>query len=126
MAVVGNRKQLMSLLLLCVITSAVIPPWVEAQVSCSGLITTISPCIGYILNGGEIPQACCDGLKTVVDGLKSKLDRQSACECMKEGFSKATPDQIKRVQGLPNYCKVPLPFEISPTVNCSAVQKRID
>nr|GME05026.1 non-specific lipid-transfer protein 1-like [Ipomoea batatas] len=123
MAVVGNRKQLMSLLLLYVITSAVIPPCAEAQVTCSAIILTFSPCMGYVLNGGEISQECCGCLKTIVDTLKTKQDRQIACQCMKDGFSQVTDEQLKRAQTIPDYCKVPLPFQISRTVNCSAVQQ---
>nr|GMC46537.1 non-specific lipid-transfer protein 1-like [Ipomoea batatas] len=115
MAVVGNRKQLMSLLLLYVITSAVIPPCAEAQVTCSAIILTFSPCMGYVLNGGEISQECCGCLKTIVDTLKTKQDRQIACQCMKDGFSQVTDEQLKRAQTIPEYCKVPLPFQISRT-----------
>lgn len=121
MAVVGNRNQLTPLLLLCIISSAMILPLAEAQVTCTGLISTLLPCADYIFNGGAIPASCCGALKTVVDSLKTKQDRQSACECMKAGVAKATPDQLKRAQGLPSYCNVPLPFQISPDVNCAAI-----
>nr|GMC99646.1 non-specific lipid-transfer protein 1-like [Ipomoea batatas] len=129
MAVVGNRKQLMSLLLLlCVITSGVVipPPWAEAQVTCPGLINTLLPCAVYIYNGGEVPATCCGALKTAVDGLKTKEDRQSACQCIKEAVTKATAEQLKRIQALPGYCQVPVPFTISPSVDCSSVPKRIN
>ncbi|XP_019161148.1 PREDICTED: non-specific lipid-transfer protein 1-like [Ipomoea nil] len=127
MAIIGNRKQLMSLLLLCVITSGVVipPPWVEAQVTCPGLINTLLPCANYILNGGTIPATCCQALKTVEDGLKTKQDRQDACQCMKELIDKTTPEQLKRAQELPAYCHLPLPFPISRSVDCSSIPKRI-
>lgn len=125
MAVVGNRKQLTSLLLLCIITSAVIPPWAMAQVSCGDVGDKLSPCTNYVKVGGGVPAECCEGLKAVVDSLKTKLDRQSACECIKAVVSKATPEQQKRAQGLPTYCKVPFPFKIGPDVDCSVVSKTI-
>ncbi|XP_019161206.1 PREDICTED: non-specific lipid-transfer protein 1-like [Ipomoea nil] len=126
MAVVGNRKQLMSLLLLCVITSGVvIPPlWAEAQVTCPGLVNTLLPCANYVLNGGDIPATCCPAVKKVEDSLKTKQDRQSACQCVKETFAKAKPDQLKRAQDLPANCHLPaLPFPISPNVDCSSISK---
>nr|GMC51190.1 non-specific lipid-transfer protein 1-like [Ipomoea batatas] len=125
MAVVGNLKQLKPLLLLCIITFAVLSPWAEAQVSCDDIYKQISPCSGYVKTGGAVPADCCPALKTMVDSLKTKLDRQSACQCIKDGVAKATPEQLKRAQGLPGYCKVPFPFKISPDVDCSAVPKRM-
>lgn len=125
--VVGNQKQLMSLLLLCLVTSAVILPWGEAQVTCDGLVNALSPCSNYIFFGWAIPPppACCSAMKTVVDGFKTKQERQNACECMKAGAATATPDQLNRAQALPTNCKVPLPFQIGLNVNCSAIPNRI-
>ncbi|XP_019157026.1 PREDICTED: non-specific lipid-transfer protein 6-like [Ipomoea nil] len=125
MAVVGNRMQLTSLLLLCILTFAVIPAWVEAQVSCDGIRTQLSPCANYVKVGGDVPAECCLGLKTVANNLKTKLDRQRACQCIKDGVVKASPEQLKRAQGLPSYCKVPLPFKIGVDVDCSAVPKKM-
>ncbi|XP_031094384.1 non-specific lipid-transfer protein 1-like [Ipomoea triloba] len=124
MAVVGNRMQLTSLLLLCVITFAEIPAWVEAQaVACDDSKAQLTPCCSAVKTGGDIPAECCSALKTMADNLKTKVDRQSACQCIKERLAKATPEQIKRAQGLPGYCKVPLPFKIGPDIDCSAVPK---
>nr|GME04947.1 non-specific lipid-transfer protein 1-like [Ipomoea batatas] len=124
--VVGNGKQLTSLLLLCIITTGVMPPWAEAQISCSDIINSLLPCMNYVLVGGSIPEECCKAMKSIVNNLKTKVDRQSACECMKAGVSRLTADQLNRVQAIPGYCKVGVPFKISPDVDCSAVQKRIN
>nr|GMC48952.1 uncharacterized protein LOC109156624 [Ipomoea batatas] len=101
MAFVGNLKQLMALLLLCIITFAVLSPWAEAQVSCDDIYKQLSPCSGYVKTGGAVPADCCPALKTMVNSLKTKLDRQSACQLQQDQNTKRDSTKTRTALLLP-------------------------
>ncbi|CDP12375.1 unnamed protein product [Coffea canephora] len=91
----------------------------QAQISCDTVKNDLSPCIGFIMNGGKVPPACCSGLNTLLSLAKTRTDRQSACSCLKSVAESATDDQLKNAAQIPHSCGVNLPFKISRDVDCS-------
>lgn len=90
-------------------------------VTCSDVNIHLFSCLSYVTGGGNVPSACCSGLKTLVDLAKTKLDRQTACSCLKSLAANASDDQIQRTATIPVICGVQIPFIISRDVDCSKV-----
>ncbi|KAL0450911.1 UNVERIFIED_CONTAM: Non-specific lipid-transfer protein [Sesamum latifolium] len=114
MAGSGSLK-LACLIILCL---AVTAPHAEAAISCSFVLTKLSPCLSYIKNGGALPPACCSGAKSLNDAASTTPDLQAVCSCVKSLLPtlKANPAYVNSI---PPKCGVNLPYKYSPTVDCS-------
>jgi hypothetical protein len=99
---------------------ALAPRGASAVLSCSTVYNTLMPCLGYVQSGGEVPQACCGGIKTVVSTASSTAERRAVCTCLKNVAAAAGGTYISRAAGLPGKCGVPLPYKISRNVNCNS------
>jgi hypothetical protein len=72
-------------------------------------------------SGGEVPQACCGGIKNIVATASSTTDRRAACTCLKNvARGVGAGPYLSRAAGLPGRCGVQLPYKISPNVNCDS------
>ncbi|XP_073017335.1 non-specific lipid-transfer protein 1-like [Primulina eburnea] len=114
----------MSVALLVIIAAALIAPTptAEAVVSCNSVLTTLSPCLNFVLVGGAVPPTdCCYGVKSVANAATTKEDRQAVCSCLKSVASSATPSIINNAAELPGKCGVSIPYNISPSTDCSRV-----
>ncbi|GMN40571.1 hypothetical protein TIFTF001_009800 [Ficus carica] len=58
-----------------------------------------TPCVSNVVNGGTVPEACCNGIRTLY------------------GLGKTTDDR----QGLPSKCGLNLPYQISPSTDCKRI-----
>ncbi|KAL8517057.1 hypothetical protein ACS0TY_015333 [Phlomoides rotata] len=101
------------------------PPQTEAAISCSTVANDLSPCINYVLYGGATtappPEDCCNGIKTLYGQAQSTPDRQQVCSCIKSVANNASPTIITNAAALPGKCGVSIPYQISPSTDCSAV-----
>ncbi|XP_042015442.1 non-specific lipid-transfer protein 1-like [Salvia splendens] len=96
----------------------------EAAVSCSTVMTDLSPCINYVMYGGaQVPPVnCCQGIRSLYNQATSTPDRQTVCSCLKSVANSATPAIITNAAALPSKCGVNIPYKISPSTDCSTVR----
>ncbi|XP_022760949.1 non-specific lipid-transfer protein 3-like [Durio zibethinus] len=121
MASFGVRK-LASLMLVCMVVSA--PLVAKAAVTCSDVVNHLLPCVSYVSNGGPLPDACCNGVKTLYGEAQTSGDRQNVCRCIEStvrGISYSSFN-LDLAAGLPDKCGLHLPYKISPSTDCSKVQ----
>ncbi|XP_075499844.1 non-specific lipid-transfer protein 1-like [Primulina tabacum] len=117
-----SLKAMWVTVLLVVTTAALIapPPTAEAVISCNSVLTTLSPCLNFVMFGGDVPSTeCCYGVKFVYNAATTKEDRQAVCSCLKSVANSATPSMIKNAAEIPGKCGVSLPYVISPSTDCS-------
>uniref|UniRef100_A0A0D9WHQ0 Non-specific lipid-transfer protein n=1 Tax=Leersia perrieri TaxID=77586 RepID=A0A0D9WHQ0_9ORYZ len=94
----------------------------RAALTCSTVYNTLLPCLPYVQSGGDVPAACCGGIRSVVAAARTTADRRTACICLKNvAAGAAGGPYISRAAALPGRCGVSVPFKISPNVNCNAV-----
>ncbi|KAI5665063.1 hypothetical protein M9H77_24386 [Catharanthus roseus] len=90
----------------------------EAAMSCSTVINGIYPCYNYVMNGGDVPAACCNGIKSLNNAAKTRSDRQSVCSCLKS-MAKGISMNFDNIASLPTKCGVNVPYKISPDMDCA-------
>ncbi|CAM9003007.1 unnamed protein product [Rhodiola kirilowii] len=88
-------------------------------VSCAPIVTSLTPCIGYLLNGSALSVACCKGITRISTVATSTTDRQATCDCVKKAIGSIPGLQPGRLPPLPNKCGVKLPFQVSLIMDCS-------
>ncbi|XP_028791306.1 non-specific lipid-transfer protein 4.1-like [Neltuma alba] len=91
----------------------------EAAITCDQATGYLKPCHEYLTgpSGAKPPAACCDGAKALVSAASTPEDRKTACECIKAA-AQTTPINAQNAHDLPDNCGIPLPFEISPDLDC--------
>ncbi|KAL6610381.1 hypothetical protein ACP70R_040350 [Stipagrostis hirtigluma subsp. patula] len=110
--------------LACILAAALLvpAPRAEAALSCSTVYNTLMPCLAYVQSGGAVPRACCAGIRIIVSRAHATADRRAVCTCLKDvAAGAAGGPYISRAAGLPGRCGVPVPFKISPNVNCNSI-----
>ncbi|GMY25688.1 non-specific lipid-transfer protein 1-like [Fagus crenata] len=104
-------------LLLCMIIGA---PIAQAALSCNDVNKNVLPCLPYLKNGGpSVPRDCCAGVTTLNNQAKTKADRQTACNCLKNAAATIKGLNPNLVAGLPKSCGVNIPYKISPSTDCN-------
>jgi hypothetical protein len=95
----------------------------NAALSCGSVNSNLAACIGYVLQGGVIPPACCSGVKNLNSIAKTTPDRQQACNCI-QGAARALGSGLNagRAAGIPKACGVNIPYKISTSTNCKTVR----
>jgi hypothetical protein len=95
-------------------------PLANANLSCFQIQTTLIPCLGYVrqLPGPVVPAPCCNGVNTINNLARTKIDRIDTCNCLKSIITRIPGINYDAVAALPDKCGVPLPFKISPDINC--------
>lgn len=125
-----SRTLAPALLLVALLVLAPLPPRTgvvvaRAALSCSTVYNTLMPCLGYVQSGGVVPRECCTGIQRLVSAARTTPDRRAVCTCLKDvAAGAAGGPYISRAAGLPGRCGVPLPFKISPNVNCNSYVKQ--
>ncbi|KAK4481266.1 hypothetical protein RD792_012150 [Penstemon davidsonii] len=118
-------KSMCSIVMLAVIIAvvSVAPPRSEAAISCNTVANALSPCVNYVVYGGVAPPAeCCNGARSLYAQVRSTPDRQAVCSCVKSVASSATPAMISNAAALPGKCGISIPYQISPSTDCSKIQ----
>ncbi|RWR92223.1 lipid transfer protein 3 [Cinnamomum micranthum f. kanehirae] len=111
---------LAGVMLACLLACA---PYAEGAVSCGQVVSSLTPCVSYLRSGGALPGACCSGVRTLNKVAKTTPDRQAACSCMKQAAAAITGATTNTyAQGLPGKCGVHIPYNISPSTDCSKVK----
>ncbi|XP_028808591.1 non-specific lipid-transfer protein 1-like [Neltuma alba] len=113
--------RLLSLLIVCL---ALCSPKANA-VTCDQVMTDLSPCVPYIVNGGAtVPGQCCNGVRTLFNQAQTTPDRKTVCNCIKNAIRNIpyNNNNLNLAAGLPRKCGVNIPYQISPNIDCSRVQ----
>ncbi|XP_020673699.2 non-specific lipid-transfer protein 1-like [Dendrobium catenatum] len=79
------------------------------------------PCLNYVRSGGDVPSDCCGGLTGLVNAARTTDDRRAACNCEKSMAENLSNDELNRIETLPDKCGVTLPYNFSPSIDCSQV-----
>ncbi|XP_059669822.1 non-specific lipid-transfer protein 1-like [Cornus florida] len=104
--------------LMCMVVTA---PQAEAAVTCGTVVTSLTPCLGYLRSGGPVPAPCCSGVKSLYNAASTPTDRQTACRCMKSAATAVPGINMANASGLPGKCGVNIPYKISLSTDCSKV-----
>ncbi|KAH6767621.1 Bifunctional inhibitor/lipid-transfer protein/seed storage 2S albumin superfamily protein [Perilla frutescens var. hirtella] len=90
-----------------------------AAITCSDVMRDLRPCITYLKSGsGAPPSPCCTGASTLASAATTTADKQTACNCLKNA-AKSINVKPELAKSLPSNCGITMPFEVSPTVDCS-------
>ncbi|CAL0326336.1 unnamed protein product [Lupinus luteus] len=92
-----------------------------ADIECAEIIEYLQTCVPYLKHGGASdipPSTCCDGVKAVVNKLKSVDDKRDACNCIK-AIVQITKLKLESARNIPIKCGIKIPFQISPDFDCS-------
>ncbi|KAJ0650945.1 putative plant non-specific lipid-transfer protein/Par allergen [Helianthus annuus] len=115
-------RMMMKALCIMVAFMVVVAPYAEA-LSCSDVVSKLSPCINYLQNGGSVPTACCNGVKGLNAAAKLTADKKTACGCMKNAYHSMSGIKADIALGLPKKCGVNIPYKISMSTNCNKYDK---
>ncbi|KAL0450916.1 UNVERIFIED_CONTAM: Non-specific lipid-transfer protein 3 [Sesamum latifolium] len=115
------EKAMCLVLAVTMVVVALAPPQAEAAMSCGTVANDLSPCINYVMYGGAgaPPATCCSGIKTLYNQASTTADRQAVCGCLKSVAGQASPTIVGAAAALPGKCGVSIPYEISPSTDCS-------
>ncbi|KAI3511553.1 hypothetical protein L1887_18708 [Cichorium endivia] len=111
------------MMVLCVVLACMVvaAPYAEA-ISCGQVFSSLGPCLGYLTNGGAVPQGCCSGVAALNNAATSTPDRQTACGCLKSAYAANSGIKPSNAASLPSKCGVNIPYKISPDTDCTKVQ----
>ncbi|CAA7052122.1 unnamed protein product [Microthlaspi erraticum] len=115
----AGAMKLACVFLACMIVAG--PITANATLTCGTVVTSLSPCRGYLTLGGPLPRACCTGVSSLEGLARTTPDRRIACSCIKQ-IALATGANPVRSAGLPRACKVTVPYPISASTDCSKVK----
>ncbi|KAL0744127.1 hypothetical protein Bca4012_085640 [Brassica carinata] len=95
----------------------------EAAVPCNTVVADLYPCISYVVQGGNVPADCCNGIRALNSQAQTPVDRQGVCRCIKNaiGGVSFSSNNLNNAQSLPAKCGVNLPYSISPSTNCDSI-----
>ncbi|KAJ9167381.1 hypothetical protein P3X46_022039 [Hevea brasiliensis] len=111
------------LVMLAVCSMFVVVPHVYAKISCEQVTLLLTPCIPYGVFGGDVPPACCSGIKESLALANTTEDLRLKCQCVKEGAAKIPGLNYTRVNELPAKCGTTSPYVVSPNTDCSKITK---
>ncbi|WVZ09099.1 hypothetical protein V8G54_022445 [Vigna mungo] len=86
-------------------------------ITCSEVTTDMSPCLSYLKNGGEVPEACCGGVRSVMGAAGTTSEKQTVCNCLKQDANNFGVND-DYAQELPTLCGVSVAYKISRSTNC--------
>ncbi|KAI3511554.1 hypothetical protein L1887_18709 [Cichorium endivia] len=91
------------MMVLCVVLACMVvaAPYVEA-ISCGLVASSLAPCLGYLTNGGVVPQRCCSGVAALNNAATSTPDRQTACGCLKSAYAANSSIKPSNAASLPS------------------------
>ncbi|MED6146064.1 hypothetical protein PIB30_031080 [Stylosanthes scabra] len=100
-------------------------PKVAAAMSCDEIKSDLTPCLSFVLFGGfMVPQACCDGARTVYGAAQTTPDRQALCSCIINAIRGApyTSFNVANAAAIPPKCGLSVPYPITPDIDCSSIK----
>ncbi|KAI7748709.1 hypothetical protein M8C21_029967 [Ambrosia artemisiifolia] len=111
----GMMMKVLCIVVVCMMVAA---PYAEA-LSCSDVVSKLSPCVNYLTKGGSVPAACCKGVKGLNAAARSTADKKTACGCMKDAYHSMSGIKSGNAAGLPRKCGVHIPYKISLSTDCN-------
>ncbi|XP_057804319.1 non-specific lipid-transfer protein 2-like [Salvia miltiorrhiza] len=111
----------MCVALIAAVMVAAAAPGAEAALGCGSVISYLSPCLPYVTNRGPLG-GCCNGVKGLYGAARSTPDRQAACNCLKSLAATSGNINLSKAAGLPKQCNVNIPYQISPSTDCTKVR----
>nr|KAJ0225113.1 hypothetical protein LSAT_V11C100028670 [Lactuca sativa] len=79
----------MVMMVFCVVVTCMVVAETYAQaITCDQVVSDLSPCYGYLTNGGAVSSACCSGVDALNSAANSASARQTAF------FTHPTPASI--------------------------------
>ncbi|KAA3485483.1 non-specific lipid-transfer protein 1-like [Gossypium australe] len=110
--------KLVCALVLCML---VVEPIATTAITCGDVTSKVAGCLSYLQNGGNVPKACCDGIRSLNNMAKTTPDRQTVCGCLQTA-AKAVKIKGNLAETLPAKCSVKIPYKISTSTNCKNVK----
>ncbi|RDX69359.1 Non-specific lipid-transfer protein, partial [Mucuna pruriens] len=46
-------------------------------ITCGNVQGSLAPCLGFLQNGGAVPAACCNGVRSVLNSARTTADRRA-------------------------------------------------
>lgn len=118
-----NMMTMKGLLCATVVFMVVAPRYVDASLSCNTVTTNLAPCVDYLMSGGSVSSACCDGVNKLNAEAQTTTDRKTACNCMKSSYKSIPGINANNAASLPGKCGVNIPYQISLSTNCNSYVK---
>ncbi|XP_061375451.1 non-specific lipid-transfer protein 1-like [Gastrolobium bilobum] len=114
--------KLLCMAIVCLVLGASSPK--AEAITCGQVVNNLTPCITYILNGGIVPARCCNGVRSLLSQARTTPDRQAVCNCIKNTVSGMhySNSNLNLAASLPRKCGVNIPYQISPSTDCSRVR----
>ncbi|GER55722.1 non-specific lipid-transfer protein [Striga asiatica] len=96
------------------------PPQIEAAMACGTVTSMLAPCYEYVLGKAAVPSGnCCAGVKSLYHQASTTAARRTVCECLKSVTKTASRTTVANAKALPGKCRVYIPYQISPSINCN-------
>ncbi|KGN58696.1 non-specific lipid-transfer protein 1 [Cucumis sativus] len=93
-----------------------------AGMTCGKVASSVSGCIGYLRSAqGQVPQVCCNGIRSLNSQASTTVDRRIACNCLKAAAGSIEGINYGAAASLPSKCGVSVPYKISPSTDCAKV-----
>ncbi|KAM3285029.1 hypothetical protein P3S67_023828 [Capsicum chacoense] len=89
--------------------------------TCGVVTSNVAPCINFLKNNGPLGN-CCNGIRKLANAAKTTQDRQFTCNCLKSAANGIPGINFSKAAVLPKTCGVNIPYNISPSTDCSKVR----
>lgn len=93
-----------------------------SALNCMEAASSLSPCVSYLTgqtSGLRPPKDCCLAVVGLNNTLRTRSERQAACECIKMYAINLSILKQPLVSSLPRKCHVKLSFAIGPKMDCN-------
>ncbi|XP_047312846.1 non-specific lipid-transfer protein 1-like [Impatiens glandulifera] len=95
----------------------------EAVITCGQVNAALAPCLPFLTSSGAgtpVPK-CCNGIRAARSLMRTKLERQTVCNCFKIASQRFKSISDRVAASLPKKCGVSIGIPISRSVDCSRV-----
>ncbi|KAI9177259.1 hypothetical protein LWI28_012948 [Acer negundo] len=80
-------------------------------ITCSQVMSSISPCLSYVTGSEGSPStSCCDNVRNLKDSNPLRADKQAVCQCIKDQVSERFQNNpgpiMKKASQIPGLCHV--------------------
>ncbi|KAL5144012.1 Non-specific lipid-transfer protein [Glycine soja] len=97
-------------------------PMMVQAVSCNDVSVNLAPCLSYLMQGGDVPESCCSGVRNILGSASTTFDKQTVCKCLQQAANNYGIND-EYAQALPARCNVSVPYKISRSTNCDSNQQ---
>ncbi|KAI0504122.1 hypothetical protein KFK09_015070 [Dendrobium nobile] len=119
MATSATTQCIAMVTVLVMVSSGAIITVTESTIPCSEVANKLLSCVDYAQHGGELPTACCSGVKELKVEAITTEDRQTVCNCIKSLAKQIGGLNQNLLATIPGKCGVDVGYPISFSVDCS-------